>query len=124
MDHIVNALKLIPYSELRNLGDGGDLTRFRKELSLEDRNEYDEFSELTRKSFAYNPQDSYKPYKYNKKRLEELRKKFKPLLNTYFEMNKVTVESIVKLYYNARESKDYPELVEAIDNILLKYNEI
>lgn len=120
VESTAKALESVPPDTLSNYGIGGDLTKFRNELSKSDQAEYDEYVDLRHKSVAYNPNDLYKPYKYDKKRLKELYDKFEPLKKEYFEKNKVTPQRLAEQYHfeakNNPKNSDWKEAIEALVN--------
>ncbi len=100
------ALSELPVETIRNLGDGGDLTRFRETLSDEDKQSWDSLMEMELDKNA------------DKKIVKELRDYFKPIEQEYFSKNIPTARSISEEYHKSKQDGTNPELVTAVENLL------
>jgi len=100
------ALGKLDAETIRNLGEGGDLTKFRETLSLQDKQDWDKLMELEFDKKA-NPKD-----------VKKLRDKFKPLEQAYFKENAPTAKSVSEAYHKAKKDGSYPEIVTAVDDLL------
>lgn len=105
------ALEGVDKETIRNLGDGGDLERFRETLSESDKADWDRLMAMEFDKTA-------KP-----KEVQKLRDKFKPLEQEYFSKNFPTAKSVSEAYHKAKSDDSNPELVAAVEELLGKKTE-
>lgn len=106
VEETAKALEGLPSETIRDLGDGGDLTRFRETLSSQDKKDWDRLMQL---EFDKNA---------NKKEVQKLRDKFKPLEQAYFSGNYPTAKKVSEAYHRAKADGSNPELVKAVEDLL------
>jgi len=106
VDSTAKALEGFSYDVLKNLDDDIDLENFRESLSEDDKKDWDNLQILV---FDKNA---------NKKEVEKLRNKFKPLEQKWFSENSANPKKISESYHKAKIDGSYPELVEVVESLL------